>query len=58
MYLRNNFFSKHSEEGGLLRKQLMNYVAHHLETCWEPEPEGRDGNREGVESKNRREDAE
>lgn len=31
----------------------MNYVVHHLETCWEPKLEGKDGNREGVESKNR-----
>lgn len=58
MYLLNHFFLKHSEEGGLLRKQLMNYVAHHLETCWEPKLEGKDGNREGVESKNQWEDAE
>lgn len=59
MYLCNKSFKKYSkEEGAVLRKQLMNYVAHNLETCWEWTLEGKDGNREGVESKNHREDAE
>lgn len=58
MYLCNKLFLKYSKEGAELRNQLMNYVAHHLETCWEWTLEGKDGNREGVESKNHREDAE
>lgn len=58
MSLCNKLFLKDSKEGAVLRKQLMNYVAHHLQTCWERTLEGKDGNREGVESKNHREDAE